>query len=294
MENEYLKYQHIERFDTAETRGIEMGMCYVFPKIDGTNSQLWFDEKLRAGSRKRELTLESDNAGFLEWANEQENIKDFFIEYPSLRLYGEWLVPHTLKTYQETAWNNFYVFDVMCNDEYLEYDAYSILLVKYNIEYIPPICKIENPTYKRLINQLDKNGYLIENGKGTGEGIVVKNYDYKNRYGRITWAKIVKNEFKEKHDKKEVTELKESKIIEQEIVKRYVTLVLIEKEYSKIDNEIGWTSKQIPRLLNTVFYCLIKEESWNFIKQFKNPIIDYRRLLNFTIIKIKELKPELF
>lgn len=290
----YLKYQHIERFDTVETRGIEFGMCYVFPKIDGTNSQLWFDKKLKAGSRKRKLTLRSDNGGFFKWAIEQENIKEFFVKYPDLRLYGEWLIPHTLKTYQETAWRNFYVFDVMRDEDYLTYEDYKELLENFNIEYIPPICKIENPTYDRLVKQLDKNGYLIEDGKGTGEGIVIKNYNFKNKFDRITWAKIVKNEFKAKHDKHEVTELKECKIIEQEIVNKYVTIVLIEKEYSKIDTEIGWTSKQIPRLLNTVFYCLIKEESWNFIKQFKNPTINYKSLLNFTINKIKKLKPNLF
>ena len=41
---DFLKYQHVERFGTTETNGIENGMCYVFPKIDGTNSQLWWKE----------------------------------------------------------------------------------------------------------------------------------------------------------------------------------------------------------------------------------------------------------
>ena len=37
----FVKYQHIERFGTQETEGIENGTCYVFPKIDGTNASLW-------------------------------------------------------------------------------------------------------------------------------------------------------------------------------------------------------------------------------------------------------------
>ena len=61
---EFLKYQHVERFGTTETQGIENGMCYVFPKIDGTNSQLWWDNGLKAGSRNRELFIDNDNAGF--------------------------------------------------------------------------------------------------------------------------------------------------------------------------------------------------------------------------------------
>lgn len=291
---EFKKYQHVERFGTIETEGIENGMCYVFPKIDGTNAQLWWNGELCAGSRNRELVVGADNAGFYEWAKKQTVFKDFFAEYPNLRLYGEWLVPHTLRTYEESAWRNFYVFDVMDGDEYMPYDEYSKLLEKYGIEYIPPICKVENPTYERLVNQLEKNDYLIEDGKGTGEGIVIKNYDYRNKFGRVVWAKIVANEFKAKHRKKDVSELKEAKIIEQEIAEKFITKSLVEKEFAKINAEAGWSSKFIPRLLNTVFYCLVKEESWNFIKEFKNPTIDFKRLSFFTNNRIKELMPELF
>lgn len=291
---EYKKYQHVERFGTIETEGIENGMCYVFPKIDGTNASLWWNNGLQAGSRNRHLTLDNDNAGFFNWSSNQNRFEYFFAEYPNLRLYGEWLVPHTLRTYEESAWRNFYVFDVMGGDGYLHYEEYSKILDMYGIEYIPPICKIENPTHERLVNQLEKNSYLIEDGKGTGEGVVIKNYDYKNRFGRVTWAKIVRNDFKAKHAKVSVTEIKESKIIEQEIVEKFVTRSLVEKEFAKIESENGWSSKLIPRLLNTIYYCLVKEESWNFIKEFKNPTIDFKRLQYFTNSKVKELIPHLF
>jgi len=293
-ELEFEKYQHVERFGTIETEGIDKGMCYVFPKIDGTNAQLWWNNGLRAGSRNRELSLDNDNAGFYEWADKQNKFKLFFLEYPNARLYGEWLVPHTLKTYQSSAWKNFYVFDVMNGEEYVPYELYSVILDQFMIEYIPPICKVENPTYERLINQLEKNVYLIEDGKGTGEGIVIKNYDYKNKFGRVVWAKIVKNEFKAKHAKVSVTEIKEKSMIEEAIADKFVTKELIEKEFSKIDNDGGWSSKHIPRLLNTVYYCLVKEDGWNFVKEFKNPSIDFKRLSFFTTNKVKEIMPHLF
>lgn len=292
---EFVKYQHIERLGTTETNGIEFGMCYVFPKIDGTNASIWLDDGvIKAGSRNRELSLDNDNAGFYNWAYNNTNLQNYFKEFPNVRLYGEWLIPHTLKTYNEDAWRKFYVFDVLDEYIYMPYDDYKNGLEDYGIEYIPPICKVANPTYERLSNQLDKNGYLIKDGEGTGEGIVIKNYEYKNKYGRATWAKIVKNDFKTKHQKCDITELKENKIIEEEIVNKYVNSVLVDKEFAKIENEDGWSSKFIPRLLNTVFYCLVKEESWNFVKEFKNPVIDFKRLHFFTINKIKELKPELF
>jgi len=142
---------------------------------------------------------------------------------------------------------------------------------------------------------LKKNGYLIEDGQGTGEGIVIKNYNYKNKFGEIIWAKIVKNDFKAKHQKADVCQIKEAKVIEEEIVLKFVTTALVEKEFAKIEFECnGWNSKLIPRLLNTVFYCLVKEECWNFVKEFKNPTVDFKRLSFFATCKIKEVMPHLF
>ena len=82
---EFQKYQHIERFGTDEVDGIELGECYVFPKIDGTNSSVWLEDgQIKAGSRNRELTLENDNAGFYNSVINDERIKGFLAEYPHL------------------------------------------------------------------------------------------------------------------------------------------------------------------------------------------------------------------
>ena len=119
----FVKYQHLERFGTAETEGIEFGECYVFPKIDGTNASVWYEnEQIKAGSRNRELSLEKDNAGFFEWVIQNKAIQEFLQEHSDLRLFGEWLVPHSLKTYRDDAWRRFYVFDVMRGDDYLHFE----------------------------------------------------------------------------------------------------------------------------------------------------------------------------
>lgn len=295
---DFKKYMHIERLGASEVEGIENGECYIFPKIDGTNSSIWMDGKLRAGSRKREITLENDNHGFFNWALFRSNInwENFFNQWPNLRLYGEWLVPHTLETYEENAWRNFYVFDIYNDkeDEYVHYENYKQILDEFGINYIPPICKIKNPTYERLTEMLDKNTFLIKDGHGSGEGIVVKRYGFKNKYGRTVWAKIVKNEFKSKHWSNETTEVKEKKMVEQEIVDSYVTMALVDKEIAKIKNDEGWSSKHIPRLLGTVFHCLVTEETWNFVKKFKNPTVNFKTLQYMTVNKVKELKPEIF
>lgn len=293
---EFKKYQHLERFGTTEVQGIEFGDCYVFPKIDGTNGSLWWNEGvLQAGSRRRHLTLEDDNAGFYEWAINQENLYAFFIENSKVTLYGEWLVPHALKTYRENAWRKFYVFDVVCDGNYLTYDEYQPLLESYNIDYIPYIAKIKNGTYEQFIKQLEHNVFLIEDGKGVGEGIVIKNYNYTNKYGRVVWAKIVTSEFKERHAKVHGGhEIKGKKLVEEEIANKYVTSALCEKVLAKIENDGGFSSKQIPRLLNTVYYDLVNEEVWNFIKEHKNPRIDFKTLQHFSFSKTKECLPNIF
>lgn len=62
----FVRYQHIERFGADEVENIELGICHVFPKIDGTNGSVWLgdDGKIQAGSRNRILSLDDDNAGF--------------------------------------------------------------------------------------------------------------------------------------------------------------------------------------------------------------------------------------
>ena len=122
----FLKYQHLERFGTVSVEGIENGMCHIFPKIDGTNASVWLEDgNIKAGSRNRELTLDNDNSGFYNYIIKQQNIIEFLNKFTGIRLYGEFLVPHTLKTYRDDAWKKFYVFDVCGNyeDDALELES---------------------------------------------------------------------------------------------------------------------------------------------------------------------------
>jgi hypothetical protein len=303
---DFAKYIHIERFGTTEVENIELGTCYIFPKIDGTNASVWLndDGEIQAGSRKRHLSIKDDNAGFYAWVRQQQNLIDYLKENPTHRLFGEWLVPHSLKTYRQDAWRKFYVFDVAVdktkdeilhdNDnkyKFLTYDEYKPLLEKHNIKYIPPISIIKNANYEQLVNQLMKNVFLIDDGKGVGEGIVIKNYQFKNKYNRQTWAKIVTSEFKEKHSKvMGVSKMKGKKMVEEDIASEYVTLALCEKVKAKIINEKGsFSSKDIPRLLNTVYHDVVVEESWNIVKKFKNPTINYKTLQHFIFKSVKQL-----
>ncbi len=303
---EFKKYQHIERFGTTEVKDVSDGTCYVFPKIDGTNASIWLgdDGVIQAGSRNRTLELgKKDNAGFYDWVLQQENLVEYFEKWPTSRLFGEWLVPHSLKTYRDDAWRKFYVFDACSNSydgsdgvDYIPYKDYQPVLEEFDIDYIPPICVIVKGTYQMFVDCLPLNNFLIKDGEGAGEGIVIKNYDYQNKYGRTTWAKIVTSEFKEKNHKEMGAPLKVGgTLVEELIANKYVTKGRCEKIKAKIENEgEGFRSKDIPRLLNTVYYDIVNEESWEIVKEFKKPTINYRTLQHFVFNKTKEFNPELF
>jgi hypothetical protein len=293
----FVKYIHLERFGTDEVDGINLGECHIFPKIDGTNSSVWLGENgLCFGSRNRELSFDNDNAGFAVWASNQQSLFELLAALPcGSRVFGEWLVPHSLKSYRDDAWRRFYVFDILVNETFLHYNEYKTLCDAYGVDYIPCICVAKNPDYEILSKEAEKNRYLIEENKGIGEGIVIKQYGYKNKFGRTTWAKVITNQFKDKHIKAMGGSVVSNAMVEDEIAKEFVSMHFVEKIISKIINEKGaFCSESIPALLGMAYHDLVTEELWQAIKKHKNPKIDFKALNSFCIKRVKELKPEFF
>lgn len=295
---DFLKYIHLERFGTDEVDGINIGKCHIFPKIDGTNASFWWaDGRLHCGSRNRELSLDDDNAGFMSWAAQQDNLIALAQHYPGLVFYGEWLVPHSLKTYRDDAWRKLYVFDALgrFTGEFLHFDEYSAMCKIRGVDFIPCIGTGQNPTYEVLTEWRDRNTYLLQEGKGSGEGIVVKQYGWKNRFGRATWAKLVTNHFKDKHVVEMGGSVINCKMVEDEIADEFVTAHLVDKIIAKIRSDQGaFNARDIPRLLGQAYHDLVTEELWQAVKKHKNPKIDFRTLNHCAIARVKQLQPELF
>lgn len=295
----FTKYMHLERLGTTEVEGIEVGTVYVFPKLDGTNASIWRDDEgnFCAGSRNRQLSFESDNAGFCNWATMETKLRKMTMDYPNYTFYGEWLVPHSLTTYREDAWRKFYLFDIFDREAgvFLDYDACKLIFDAYLVDYLAPIAIVKNGNYETFQGLLEKNVFLIKEGQGYGEGIVLKNYNWQNRFGRVVWAKLITNAFKEVHHKEMGAPILGPDAVEERIVDKYVTQHLVDKVHAKITvaND-GWQQKFIPQLLGVVFHDLITEELWEILKDFKNPKIDFGFLQRLTIAKIKTLKPEVF
>lgn len=296
---EYKKYQHIEKLGTTEVEGILEGNVFLFYKIDGTNSCIFLkeDNTLGFGSRTRELSLDNDNGGF--YANilfdkdEYNKFLRYLQENPNHIIYGEWLIPHTIKRYKADAWKKLYVFDIYdaTSNTYISYDRYKNVLAKFGINYIPAITTLVNPTIEDIKKHLDDTGnYLIENG--LGEGIVIKNYDYKNKYGRITWAKILTEDFygnkKELRTKNHINN--EMAQVEFSIVKMFLTPEFISKEYVKFKEDKGeFNSRHIFEFLNRTFLEFYKD-NWELIfKKFKFPTINFKVLKRLVEDEIKNV-----
>jgi ATP-dependent RNA circularization protein (DNA/RNA ligase family) len=294
-----IKYQHIERVGNDEVDGILVGKVYVQPKIDGANGQIGLDEAgaLYCASRNQVLSEAVTNQGF--WNHVWDNAVMYLAylhEHPAHILYGEWMVPHSLKTYRATAWRKFYVFDVWdtAAEKYLPYEDYAPALEACGIEVVPVLAVIHNPTEDKLLQYVQANTYLIEDGKGCGEGIVLKNYAFANRYGRTTWAKIVRNEFKEENRRAFGSPGVIMVSTESRIAEQYVTAGRLDKIKAKMQEAGPWSSRRIPEYLNRVWHELITEEMWNILKAHKNPTIDFKLLNRHIIARIKELDPETF
>jgi len=299
---EFKKYQHIERIGSDEIDGLLVGECYVFPKIDGTNGCVWWDDNgVHAGSRNRELTLQEDNAGFLAWLirDDGQPLRDLAERNPGKIVYGEWLVPHTLKVYRDTAWRQFYIFDVydVENERYISYDEYKVVCehaIDGGLPYIPLLEKVTNPTEKHLQMLVRRNRYLLQDGADCGEGIVIKRYDFENAWGHTVWGKIVRNEFKEENAKVFGAPSVVMQPLEAKIIATFVTPGRIAKIKAKMREAGPLGSRRIPELLGIAWHDLITEEMWAILKKHKRAVIDFGKLNQFCVKRVKELTPELF
>lgn len=296
------KYMHIERMDSEEVEGLlEQETIWIEPKIDGANASILMDSDgiIRFAKRSQVIGAGQDFRGLAEWVfvNQDKFIK-FFTKYPNHIIYGEWLIPHTIKFYRTSAWKKFYAFDIFDYNTQLFYspDKRIEMLNEFEINQITPLAKIDGRSLitgsgtKALEQYIDTNKYLIDEPDKVGEGIVIKAFTgdkpYVNKYGRTTWGKVVRQEFKEQNGL--AFGVREMEIV---FIDRFVTPARIEKIKQKIMTEkgTGWQSSYIPEILGRVYYDIFSEELWNFLKKEKVSVIDFKVLNKLCVLQTKKI-----
>lgn len=292
---EFRGYTHVERLNKDVVKDILCGEVSVTPKQDGTNACVWSDgEEIFTGSRTRYLAPEGkDNAGFREYITESEDaevaaLRNFVRANPKYTVYGEWLAgidgrkfTGSIKQYID---GGFWVFDVYnhTTEDYLPHDDWFSALCPVYHRCVPELAH-GKLTAAQLEELVESNHFNLPENV-VGEGIVIKGEpSYRDVYGHIQIAKIVRAEFKASKAKpKKVYDAGE---LEDEFVDTYMTAAFVDKELNKIRLTLGLdevdnkNGKLIGYAMSSIPNVCIEESIVEYIKKRKNPTLDFGRIV---------------
>jgi len=284
----FKKYPKIHRLGKEETDGILFGKCHVEEKLDGANTSIWLEMgELCCGSRTQKLS--NGFNGFVDYVKEDKAINECLKENQNFRLYGEWLVRHTI-SYNELAYKKFYLFDIATNDESLTDEQREVFLSreqvkeignKYGFNMPQDFGVFDNPSQDQLMEFVGRT-----NLGEKGEGIVIKNLDFRDKFGDLNYAKIVSEKFKEDNGVIFGGNNKHSDTYwEIYIVNKYMTVARIQKIMNKLQPQIDekLDLKHIPRITQTAYHDMLTEEIWEIAK--KAQFVDFRTLQRVAMKK---------
>lgn len=283
---EFKAYPKIHRLGKDETEGILDAPITVQEKIDGANISIWLgsDGLVHCGSRTRELT-EGFN-GFVDAVKANPLIKEYLTSFPTHRLYGEWLVKHTI-TYPDAAYKKIYLYDIYVQD----FENFVPQLV---VETTARALKLEYPHIFATNQVLTEDKIQEMVGKSaigpTGEGVVIKQEHFINKFGDHAYAKVVHQNFKEHNAIVFGGNNKHSETYwEMYIVNKYCTVARVQKIMNKIQPTIDRKlhMEQTSQVANTCYHDLITEEAWEIAK--KVPAINYKALQRLCMKKFIQI-----
>ena len=177
----------------------------ITTKIDGANASIAWDEttgKLEIFSRTNLLDQPGALRGFYDYIKTEVEPKLDLSKYPSLVIFGEWCVSHTVK-YNDDWYNKWRIYDIWdkSQNSYWGQDMVKSFCKKFGLEYV------EELYYGPFISW-DHCRSFIGKSRAYGpsqEGVVIKNQTKLGLENRDpVYIKIVDEKFKEsQHSKKE-------------------------------------------------------------------------------------------
>ena len=304
-----IKFLHVTRLDDVADILACQWPKYVFPKLDGTNGTVWADEDgtVHAGSRNRELTIEDDNAGFCKHVLESdvmEPVRLFCVDHPDFFVCGEWLGGKAghIKQYLN---REFYIFDVHRKAEstdeagrnagYVRYCEYEKWFSDYGYEFVvPPLAFVESNealTLQEVFEIAENNHYNLPESI-VGEGVVVKSYEYVDRWGNYQEGKLVRDEYKADKGKKKTLVEACSGNVETAIADDYVTASDVEKCKNKVSDLLGKPfdlkdGKCIGMVIEMAYRDVLEEEILAIAKKYGKYPITLKVLKSAVTTKVK-------
>lgn len=195
--SEQKKYMDIIRLGHKSTIGVlnEGDDIVIQEKIDGANASFKREgDIIRAFSRNTELNESNTLGGFYDWVQTLNPSK--LLE--GVIYFGEWLNPHKVRYPQYEK--QFFLFDLYNTylDEYMNFNAVELEAKRLGLNLVPVFYQGKYQGFEHLqsfVGRTDLGGRLGD--KETGEGIVVKNINYKDKFGKQVFVKLVTDEFRE-------------------------------------------------------------------------------------------------
>ena len=299
----YHSFIHVERLGKECTEGILDGICEITPKLDGTNACLYLSDEglLCAGSRTRSLTEKEDNAGFYNWvlsdAEQALKLRELMLDNPTWIVYGEWGVGRvaSIKDYDEVSKDHLWIFDVYdsATDQYLKYHEWVEEMSHFGLsKWVVPMTILDHPTMKQIQELAEKNKFLLNGANHAGEGVVIRNYNFRDNYGNYQVAKFVLDEYKQNKAKKQKSA--DPTDVIQAIIENYCTDAEISKAVNKIclllemDHFDLSNNKAIGMTLQMVWNESILSECADWVKKYKCPVVDFSALRMACFEKVRQ------
>lgn len=288
-------YNKIQALHKEESDGILNGICYLQEKIDGANTSIWLEDgEIHCGSRTRDLTKAGDGFnGFVDYVKNHEGIQNLFNLNKDLniRLNGEWLVRHTIG-YNELNYKNFYLFDIEIDDKVISMDEMYKMAETFGIKTAHLFEVKENPSLDDIKKHAGKSMLGSK-----GEGVVIKNINFINKFGDMSFAKYVTQEFKEDNAVTFGGNNRSSETYnEMYYVNKFMTLSRVTKIFHKLESMEGRLDmKHIPRIMGMCYHDLITEEAWVIAQEMgkSGKFFDFKSFKNLCDKKSKSIFIEL-
>lgn len=233
---EQRKYTDIVRMGHRSTAGVvkEGDYITVYEKLDGANASFKVGNgpaEILAFSRNTQLSSENNLRGFYEFTR-----KIVPHELMSGVIYfGEWLVKHKVD-YGDNA-GTFYLFDIYdeLDSSYAPTDFVMAEAARLGLAIAPILYAGPYVSFEHLQTLVGRSALAAT--PDSGEGIVVKNVDFRDRFGHQTFVKMVSESFREMMPQKAPRDPNAPQSPESVFVSTFLTTGRVDKLLRKLVDE---------------------------------------------------------
>ena len=270
------EYKSIERYGKSRNELTVRGNIVVWEKIDGSNASFQrVGDKVLAFSRTSYLDGSKDKqlGGFYQWVQENIKAEDLAEGYV---YFGEWTNIHKINYGDKLK--KFFFFDLYDTgtERYLDMSHIRTEAGHLGLTLAPIFYEGMFVSEDHIQSFVGKSMLAPD---GIGEGVVVKNYGYFDKFGNQKFTKIVTKSFQETNGAK-VREMKARPDPLTMFINDTVTEARIEKMLHKLVDEgklkedyaIEDMGDILKALGNSVYEDVIKEEADTLAKLVKSRI----------------------